>query len=128
MVIKDSLYNGVEIAWNENDGVIPEVACECYGNSDLYYSKENPQIGIDVLKRGILIGTNKNFIADDLGYILRDEGRIEEAIEAFHISLEYDPTSAYVYLELSNLFERIGQVEKQKEYLEKFKESGGIIF
>ena len=29
---------------------------------------------------------NKNAVAEDLGYILRDEERIEEAIEAFKIS------------------------------------------
>ena len=69
---------------------------------------------------------NKNVIAEDLGYILRDEGQIEEAIENFKKSEEFGPSSEYIFLELSKLYEELGQSEKKIEYLQKFKDNGGI--
>ena len=72
----------VESIYDQVKSIIPSIASECFGDYELYYSKENSQIGIDILKSGLTIATNKNVVAEDLGYILRDEGRIEEAIEA----------------------------------------------
>jgi len=110
----------------KQDGtVIPLVASECYGDYELYYSKENPQIGIDILKAGLNKAKNINVVAQDLGYVLRDENRIEEAIEAFKISEGFGPTSEYVYLELSRLYKELRLVDKQHEYEEKFKTNGG---
>ena len=75
----------VESIYNQKKTIIPSIASECFGDYELFYSKENPQIGIDILKSGLTIAINKNVVAEDLGYILRDEGRIEEAVEAFKI-------------------------------------------
>ena len=115
-----------ESIYDQQQTVIPAIASDCFGNYELFYAKENPQIGIDILKNGLNKATNKNVAAEDLGYILRDEGRIEEAIEAFKISEECGPSSEYTYLELAGLYEEIGQTEKQIEYIQKYKDNGGI--
>ena len=116
----------VESIYEQVKSIIPSIASECFGDYELYYSKENSQIGIDILKSGLTIATNKNVVAEDLGYILRDEGRIEEAIEAFKISEENGPSSEYTFLELAGLYEQLGQEDKQKEYERKYKDNGGI--
>ena len=116
----------VESIYDQVKSIIPSIASECFGDYELYYSKENSQIGIDILKSGLTLATNKNVVAEDLGYILRDEGRIEEAIEAFKISEENGPSSEYTFLELAGLYEQLGQLDKQTEYRQKYKDNGGI--
>ena len=116
----------VESIYEQVKSIIPSIASECFGDYELYYSKENSQIGIDILKSGLTLATNKNVVAEDLGYILRDEGRIEEAIEAFKISEENGPSSEYTFLELAGLYEQLGQLDKQTEYRQKYKDNGGI--
>jgi tetratricopeptide (TPR) repeat protein len=116
----------VESIYDQKETIIPAVASECSGNYELFYAKKNPQIGIDILKEGLNKSANKNVISEDLGYILRDEGRTEEAIEAFKISEEFGPSSEYTFWELSELYGEIGQMEKQIEYKQKYKNSGGI--
>lgn len=116
----------VESIYDQEKTIIPSIASECFGDYELFYSKENPQIGIDILKSGLTIATNKNVVAEDLGYILRDEGRIEEAVEAFKISEENGPSSEYTFLELAGLYEQLGQLDKQTEYRQKYKDNGGI--
>lgn len=109
-----------------NYEVIPAVASDCYGNYELYYSKINPQIGINVLKDGLKISDEKTSIAEDLGYILRDENRDEEAIEAFLISEETEPSSNYTFHELIELYKKIGNSEKELEYIKKLEDNGGL--
>ena len=119
--------NGQVIATYDIEGtVIPAVASDCFGIYELYYAKENPQIGINVLENGLDKATNKNVVAEDLGYILRDEGRIEEAIEAFKISEKNKPSSEYIYLELSRLYQKLGQPSEQLKYEQKYKDNGGM--
>lgn len=115
-----------ESIYDQEQETIPAVASDCYGDYELFYAKGNPQIGIDVLKEGLAKAANKNVVAEDLGYILRDEERIEEAIEAFKISEQYGPSSEYTFLELSRLYKRLGQNSLQLEYENKFKDNGGI--
>jgi tetratricopeptide (TPR) repeat protein len=116
----------IESIHEQERTTIPAVASECFGGYELFYAKENPQIGIDILKNALTKATNKNVVAEDLGYILRDEGRIEEAIEAFKISEEFGPSSEYTYWELSGLYGELGQAEKQAAYKQKYKDKGGI--
>ncbi len=118
-VVAESIYE-------QENSVIPAVASDCFGDYTLFYPKENPQVGIDILKNGLDKAINKNVVAEDLRYILRDENRFEESIEAFKISEEAGPSSEYIYLELSRLYKRLGQTTKQLEYEQKFKEHGGI--
>lgn len=119
-VVSESIYDQVHT-------VIPIVASDCYGDYRLFYSKENPQIGIEVLKAGLSKAKNKNVVAEDLGYILRDEDRIKEAIDAFTISEEFGPSSEYTFLELSRLYGRLGLNDRKTEYEEKFKSNGGQV-
>ncbi len=115
-----------ESIYDQEQETIPAVASDCYGDYELFYAKGSPQIGIDVLKEGLAKAVNKNVVAEDLGYILRDEERIEEAIEAFKISEQFGPSSEYAFLELSRLYKRLGQNSLQLEYENKFKDNGGI--
>jgi len=115
-----------ESIYDQEKTIIPAIASDCFGDYELFYSKENPQTGIDILKSGLTIATNKNVVAEDLGYILRDEGRIEEAVEAFKISEENGPSSEYTFWELAGLYEQLGQIDKQTEYRQKYIDNGGI--
>jgi len=116
----------VENFSDQENSVIPVVASDCFGDYELFYAKENPQFGIDILKDGLTKSLTKNVIAEDLGYILRDEERTEEAIEAFLISEQNEPSSEYIYGELAQLYGQLGQLDKQLEYEKKYKENGGI--
>jgi len=107
---------------NNQNSIIPAIASDCFGIYELYYAKENPQAGIDILRSGLEKSTSKNVIAEDLGYIFRDENRIEEAIDAFLISEQYGPSSQYIYLELSQLYGQLGQLDKQLKYEQRYKE------
>jgi len=114
----------VESIFAQTETVIPAVASDCFGIYDLFYAKENPQIGIDILRDGLSKATNKHIVAEDLGYILRDEGRVVEAIEAFEISEKIGPSSVYIYWELSQLYGQLGRTEERSEYERKFKKGG----
>ena len=118
-VVAESIYD-------QEESIIPAVASDCFGEYELYYAKENPQIGIDILKNALTKAININVVAEDLGFILRDEERFEEAIEAFKISEQNGPSSEYTYFELSRLYKRLGQKSLQLEYENKFKNNGGI--
>jgi len=123
------LPNGQVVAesiYDQEQTVIPAVASECFGDYELYYAKENPQIGIDVLKDGLKKAINKNVVAEDLGYILRDEKMNEEAIEAFKISEQNGTSSEYIFLELSRLYRDIGHTENELKYKQIFKDNGGL--
>ncbi|MBI1837648.1 MAG: tetratricopeptide repeat protein [Flavobacteriia bacterium] len=129
IVIKKRFLRNIKISeyYNYEGTVIPAVASNCFGVYDLYYSKENPLIGIDVLINGLEKGLNKEIVYGDLGYILRDENRNEEAIEAFKKSIEHGSNNPYSYLELSHLYERLGDTKMKEEYYNKYIENGGKI-
>ncbi|MCM5530317.1 M48 family metallopeptidase [Parasegetibacter sp. NRK P23] len=115
----------VENLYEQDRSIVPAVASDCFGNYELYFAKENPQVGIKVLRAGLTKAKNKNVVAEDLGYLLRDENMILEAVEAFKISESNGPSSAYIYLELSNLYKQIGHADLELTYLQKFKEGIG---
>jgi hypothetical protein len=75
----------------QDSDVIPAIASEAIGVYELYYSKNRPDIGINILKQGLKVASNPSVIAEDLGYILRDENRYKEAIDAFRFQkiMEY---------------------------------------
>ncbi|MEK6485823.1 hypothetical protein, partial [Myroides odoratimimus] len=105
---------------------LPSVASECYGDYELYYVKSNPKIGIDVLKEGLQLSDYYGAIAEDLGYIYRDEECINEAIEAFKISEEIGVSSCYIYKELADLYDVLGNTPMKEEYNLKYIENGGL--
>ena len=108
--------------------VVPAVAIEGFGNYELFYSKMNPEIGIKVLREGLKAAKNKAPVAEDLAYILRDEGRIPEAIEAFTMVIDEGDKrngipNQYTFEERAGLFEKIGNFEKAAEDLKRSKQS-----
>lgn len=102
--------------------VIPSIASKAFGNYELYYSKNNPDIGIEILRQGLSISKDPSVIAEDLGYILRDEKRYEEALEAFLISEKYGVSSDYIYQEIRDLYRQLNNDEKADEYDKKIKD------
>ena len=101
--------------------IICAVPSEIYGNYEMYYSKNNPEIGIDILKDGLSKTQNKSAIAEDLGYILRDENMQKEAMEAFLVAEKNTPSSEYIYHELGQLYESVGDKNKAQYYYDKAK-------
>ncbi|EHO09282.1 hypothetical protein HMPREF9714_01960 [Myroides odoratimimus CCUG 12901] len=65
---------------------LPLVACESYGNYELYYVHTNPKIGIEVLEEGLQQSNHYGAIAEDLGYIYRDEQCIHQAIKLLRLA------------------------------------------
>ena len=114
----------------ENDKVIVKYLHECEGNVisavpideygvyDLFYSKIDPEVGIQILRKGLETSDRKSCIAEDLGYILRDEGRTREAIDAFRLSADEDggPSNDLIYLELMDLYKKLGDSENVERY------------
>jgi tetratricopeptide (TPR) repeat protein len=111
----------IENIIEHNLQTIPAVASDQFGDYELYYCRENPEIGLEVLKKGLASSHLKNVIAEDLGYILRDENRIEEAIEMFKVSEAYGASSEYTYWELADLYVALNLKKEELEYREKFK-------
>lgn len=102
--------------------IIPAVASDAFGVYELYYSKNDPDIGIEILRNGLSLSKDPSVIAEDLGYILRDEKRYQESIDAFLIAEKHGVSSEYTYIELSDLYLSLGDYDKSKEYDEKAKE------
>jgi uncharacterized protein HemY len=83
---------------------------------------------IDILKRGLAIAKRKHYIAEDLGYIFRDERRFREAAEMFKIAVDEGPSSYFIYGELAGAYAQLGDTANKKKYSELFKraeDSGG---
>ena len=99
--------------------IICAIPIDGHGVYELFYSKIDPELGMTVLRRGLELSNRKVFIAEDLGYILRDEGRVEEAIKAFSISASEEPSSYFIYHELAELYDQVGQTELSKKYRDK---------
>ena len=99
-----------------NGDVIPAIAIDCFGDYELFYSKIAPEVGIEVLRRGLGIGNRKACIAQDLGYIYSDEHRYREAAEMFQIAADEGVSSYFVYDELASAYLQIGELEKARKY------------
>jgi hypothetical protein len=112
--------------------VIPAIGIESFGNYKLFYAKENPSAGIDVLKSGMEYAREPGYIAYDLGYLLRDEKRWAEAIDAFTLFLEEDRATELVhsvYQEMARMYAAIGETGKaeadKREYALAFQKRFG---
>jgi hypothetical protein len=103
--------------------ILPAVALDCFGVYELFYSKQQPQLGIDILKRGLAISKRKHYIAEDLGYIFRDERRFREAAEMFKIAVEEGPSSYFIYGELAGAYAELGDSPNENKYSEMFKQA-----
>jgi tetratricopeptide (TPR) repeat protein len=108
------------ISYEVEGDVICAVPIDCFGVYELFYSKINPDLGIGILKEGLAVSEQKHYIAEDLGYILRDEGRYREAAEMFQIAVDEEPSSYFICGELAACYQVIGETEKAKKYQEIF--------
>ncbi len=88
--------------------VIPAVAIEKSGVYDQYYVRGHAEIGLGILKDGLAGARTKWPIALDMAYILRDEKRYSEAIEAFTLAIETGARSYFPLLERAKLLQRVG--------------------
>ena len=98
-----------------NGTVIPAIGIESFGNYKLFYAKENPSVGIDVLKSGMEEAHDRGYLAYDLAFLLSDEKRYPEAIEALTVFLTEHPAphlAPTLYQERSRMYAAIGQAEK----------------
>jgi tetratricopeptide (TPR) repeat protein len=101
-----------------NGTIIPSIAMEVPGVYKLFYAKENPMAGIEVLNRGLQKARRKQDIAYDMGLLLRDEKKYEEALAAFSIFLSENPNEGIadvVYRERSKMYAALGQLDKAEE-------------
>lgn len=114
--INDCVYiitNGKlkQVPTHKFGNIIPAVAYEGFHAYELYYPpyipghsiKPNADTAIKILKQALRIAKRKNCIAETLGYILRDEGRNKEALEAFSLSIENGPSSEFIQQEVDQL-------------------------
>jgi len=95
--------------------VIPAIGVENFGNYKLFYAKENPSAGIDVLKRGMEEAHERGYLAYDLAFLLRDEKRYHEAIEALTVLLTEHPAphlAPSIYQERARMYAAIGEADK----------------
>jgi tetratricopeptide (TPR) repeat protein len=91
-----------------NAQVIPAVAIEKVGVYDQYYVKGRAEIGLKVLQDGLAVAKLKWPIALDVAYILRDEKRYSEAVEAFTLAIsECDSINYFYYSERAKLFTKL---------------------
>ena len=98
--------------------VIPSIGIEHLGNYMLYFAKEDPLAGINILRSGMAPARQKEYLACDLGYLLRDQKMYEEAIEAFSIVLANTPEQSivpYIYRERSLLYAATGRLKEAEE-------------
>ena len=100
--------------------VIPTIGSKCFGNYELYYSKINPQKGIDVLKQAIENNGKLSPLCEDIGYISRDENMLKNSIDAFEASVNNNQSSEYIYHELSQLYLQLGDEVNSKKYSSLF--------
>ena len=92
--------------------VVPAIAIEGFGNYEDFYSRRDPEVGLTVLRNALPLAQRRAPIAEDLGYILRDEDRYEEAIAAFSVAISEGPSCYFILLERANLYEQVGEREK----------------
>ncbi len=109
-----------------NAQVIPIVAIEKFGAYDQYYVKGHAEVGLRVLREGLAVAKLKGPIAFDLAYILRDEKRYSEAVEAFTLAINLGKGINYFcYLERAKLFTKLDNQEAADRDWEQVKRMAG---
>lgn len=99
--------------------VVCGVPVDNFGSYEIFYSRRRPDIGIGVLHHGLQVSPRKHVIAEDLGYILRDEKRYPEAASAFQTSVDEGPSSYFIIRELSECYARMGNPEAAAVYQQR---------
>ena len=102
----------------KNGIAIPAIGIEQLGIYKLFYAKENPEIGIEILQTALRSARSKTAIGYDLGLLLRDEKQYEKAIEVFSSVLSEEPENEISYVihkEKAQLYEAIGKPDKAEK-------------
>ncbi len=58
----------------------------------------------------------------NLGVVLEDQDRAEEALEAYHATIDADPHYADAYYNLAGLYERLDQKDLALRHLKTYKQ------
>jgi tetratricopeptide (TPR) repeat protein len=104
--------------------MIPSVAIDHFIPYTIFHCKRTPEIGINVLRNSLSLAKEKWEIASQLGYILRDERRYDEAVETFSLAIEegkYLAPKAWHYRERAGCLDRLGntqEAEKDRQQVE----------
>lgn len=102
----------------ENGTVIPSIGIEKLGDYTLFFAKEDPLAGIDVLRNGIAHARHGEYLANDLASLLADQKRYNEAIEALSMvieeggSAEISPILHLLYKRRLQLFRSLGRMDE----------------
>jgi hypothetical protein len=105
--------------------VVCAVPISSFGVYELFYSKTKPEVGIEVLQDGLRSSAEKAAIAEDLGYIFRDERRFREAAEAFELAVQQGASSYFIYGELAGCYDETGNKELADKYRKLFENPPG---
>jgi tetratricopeptide (TPR) repeat protein len=89
------------------------VAIEKLVDYEIYYSKADPEKGLDVLRHGFRLAKTKWPLAHAIACILRDEGRYGEAVDMLSFLINEGPSDLnyYNYQDRAILLELIGDAE-----------------
>lgn len=110
----------------EGAKIIPSVAIEKFGVYDQYYVQGFAELGLGVLREGLSVSKLKWPIALDLAYILRDEKRFSEAIEAFSLAIQTGYSKSYfIYSERARLYQLEGNQPAADEDWQQVERLGG---
>ena len=114
---KIMLNNYYEMA----DSVVPNKLSNSFCSYEFYYTKAKPEVGIEILKKEIENVIDKGLVCEYLGYIYRDEEENGKSIEWFLKGLDFgEPSSEFIYKEISDLYHKIGELKLAEKYLRKF--------
>ncbi len=109
-----------------NAKIIPAVAIEKFGLYVQYYVKGHAEVGLQVLRDGLALAKLKWPIALDLAYILRDEKRYSEAVEAFTLVINQGAGMNYfTYAERASLYEKLKNQEAADRDWEQVRRMAG---
>ena len=76
---------------------VPAIAIEAVVSEDVYYSRIDPEVGLEVLRKGLATAKKKWPIAQVMATILRCEKRFREAEEAYSIVIAECPRRLLPY-------------------------------
>lgn len=120
--LEDGVLRSVALSSPEGE-VISAVAVNAFGNYEMFYSRVRPDLGVATLRAALEGAPSKAAIAEDLGYILRDQGRHAEAAAAFRISVSEGPSSEFIHSELADCLRAIGDDAGAAEVQARFEKS-----
>jgi serine/threonine-protein kinase len=84
--------------------------------SDAYYETNRTDEAIATLERVVAIAPNDSYILETAGWFYQYFEFHEAAIHHFERALEIDPSAEYLFLDIADSFEALGEYDKAEEY------------